>query len=264
MQPAVHLSFSGARILWILAGLGLGLQPGQAQSPRPVAPLARLEQAWLELRTLDDQLRTTRSLGAANSPRGMPLDSLVAGVGRASSRVHALAAQVDRVRLDSADARAFAVLTGQLASLRAESAAAPARAGEPSDCALPFPERLRGATLDSITAHTFTCYGAAARRIVVEADTLDRLSILGLLGRTDDPERRRRLFLALTPVWQSVNGDDGQNSPYRTMVRLRRAGWGSSSPMDQRAPGLGVAPDTLEQWLVTALPAWRADNAVTP
>jgi len=241
-----------------VALLTLALVPAAAQSPAPSSPLAALERAWLELRTLDDQLRTTRSLGATVSPRGVPLDSLLARVARAGALTHALAAKVPREKLGAADARAYAVLGGQLAERHAQTADSPAAAEEPTDCAEPFPAGLRSAALHAITVHTFACYGAAARRIIVDQDTLDRLSILGLLGRTDDPERRRRLFLALTPVWQSVNGDDGDHSPYRAMVRLRRAAWGTGSPMDQRARGLGVAPDTLEQWLVAVLTAWRA------
>jgi hypothetical protein len=241
-----------------LIALRVGAAPAVAQPARPAAPLARLEPAWLELRNLDDQLRTTRSLGATVSPRGVPVDSLAARVARASAAVQALAAQVRRDQLDSAEARAYASLGEQLAGLHAETTDSPAAAADPPDCAEPFPAGLRSATLQAITVHTFACYGAAARRIVVDQDTLDRLSILGLLGRSDDPERRRRLFLALTPVWQSVNGDDAENSPYRAMVRLRRAEWGANSPMDERARGLGVAPDSLEQWLVAVLTAWRA------
>lgn len=241
-----------------LIALGVSAAPAAAQPARPAAPLARLERAWLELRNLDDQLRTTRSLGATVSPRGVPVDSLAARVARASAAVSALAAQVPRDQLDSAEARAYASLGGQLAGLHAETTDSPAAAADPADCAEPFPAGLRGATLQAITVHTFACYGAAARRIIVDQDTLDRLSILGLLGRSDDPERRRRLFLALTPVWQSVNGDDGENSPYRAMVGLRRAAWGAHSPMEERARGLGVAPDSLEQWLVAVLTAWRA------
>lgn len=241
-----------------LIALGVSAAPAAAQPARPAAPLARLERAWLELRNLDDQLRTTRSLGATVSPRGVPVDSLAARVARASAAVSALAAQVPRDQLDSAEARAYASLGGQLAGLHAETTDSPAAAADPADCAEPFPAGLRGATLQAITVHTFACYGAAARRIIVDQDTLDRLSILGLLGRSDDPERRRRLFLALTPVWQSVNGDDGENSPYRAMVGLRRAAWGAHFPMDERARGLGVAPDSLEQWLVAVLTAWRA------
>jgi hypothetical protein len=94
---------------------------------------------------------------------------------------------------------------------------------------------------------------------VVDRDTLDRLAILGLLGRTDDPERRRRLFLALQPIWRAVNGDDGAGSPYRRMVALRAASWGAGgSPMAERARGLGVHPDTLERWLTAVLEGWRA------
>jgi hypothetical protein len=179
-------------------------------------------------------------------------------IARASTRIHGLAARVDSTGLTRDDAKALTWLRAELARLDADAANRPTPAPDPPDCGNPLPEPLRSVTLDSLTTRTFACYGAAARRIVVDHDTLDRLSILGLLGRTNDPERRRQLFLALTPVWQSVNGDDGENSPYRAMVRLRRASWGSSSPIESRARGLGVAPDSLEQWLVASLAAWRA------
>ncbi len=251
---------SGMRLLALGVVLAFPLNgPGLLGQPRPpAASLARLERAWLELRTLDDQLRLTRNLGATVSPRGVPADSLAARIARANARVHALAGQVTQQKLNAADAHSFASLGEQLAGLDAELAARPAPAADPSDCADPFPPALRRGPLDSITARTFACYGAAARRIIVDQDTLDWLSILGLLGRTESPERRRRLFLALAPVWQSVNGDDGENSPYRAMVRLRRVSWGTDqSPMEERARGLGVAPDSLEEWLVAVLTAWR-------
>src|SRR5262249_45372024 len=157
------------------------------------------------LRTLHDQIRLTRSLGSSTSPRGVPLDSLIGQSRRQGTALHAMISRVPRKQLDLADSRALSLLASQLATAERELTSGAAPSPDPTDCDDPFPERLRHAGLDSLTARTFACYGAAARRIVVGPDTLDRLSILGLLGRTDDPDRRRRLFLALMPVWRSVN-----------------------------------------------------------
>lgn len=46
------------------------------------------------------------------------------------------------------------------------------------------------------------------------------LTIFSLLPLTADPQKRRRLFLAEEPVWTAVNGRNGPDSPYRTLVRL--------------------------------------------
>lgn len=259
MKPPVHLAV-------MLLGL-LAAQSSVAQSSGTGNPLARVERAWLELRSLDDQMRLTRNLGATVSPRGVPLDSLRAELRRQRDLVRGLLAKVPRRGLDSSDAAAARFLSRELLQAGTESAPEEATP-DPTDCGEPTVDGLRQARLDSLTAHTFACYGAAARRIIVGPDTLDRLSILGLLGRTDDPEHRRRLFLALLPVWRSVNGDDSTASPYRAMVRLRNEGRaGRESSMAERARALGVPPDSVEPWLVSVLRAWRRtlpDTLVEP
>ena len=45
--------------------------------------------------------------------------------------------------------------------------------------------------LDSLRARLYACYGWAQSHVVAEGDTLDRLSILGALGRTESPAERR-------------------------------------------------------------------------
>ncbi len=230
-----------------------------AQATTPASGLGAVERTWLEYRDVRDRLGITRNLGATVSPRGVPVDSLVARSGRLERRLDSMVATVPADRLGPADARAFRFLQSELHRLEAESRERPEPTSETVDCADPFPAALRNADLERLTARTFDCYGAAARRIVVGADTLDRLAILGRLGRTGDSAARRRLFLALAPIWRSVNGDDGSGSPYRRMVELRRNAWAATgSPMAARARGLGVDPDTLERWLVAALDGWRA------
>jgi hypothetical protein len=95
---------------------------------------------------------------------------------------------------------------------------------------------------------------------------MDRLSVLSRLARTDDPAARRRLFLALDPVWRTLNGNGEPGSPFRQIVGLtaRRPG---PPPAAVRARALGLEPDTLERWLVTMLEAWRAaapDSLIEP
>jgi hypothetical protein len=109
-----------------------------------------------------------------------------------------------------------------------------------------------------LSARVFDCYGRAANTIIVDGDTLNRLAILGQLARAGDAAHRHRLFLALEPVWRSVNADNRAGSPYRTLLRLRRDAWGdSASPIEAKAPAFGLTTAELERWLERALGAWR-------
>lgn len=202
----------------------------------------------------------TRSMDLAVSLDGHPVDSLVLRVERARREVARLLAAVRPASLPPNDRRAYDALARAVAAMApppADSATGPAG---PRDCTAAYraPPGLPD-TLAGLTDHVFACYGAAAQRIMLDGDTLDRLTIFGLLGRSDDRGRREKLFRALQPVWTSVNGDDGLHSPYREMVRRRVAGWAPGpTPMAERARGLGVPPDTLERWLVRVLEGWRA------
>ncbi len=243
----------------LLVGL-TGAAPLAGQAARPAAPLAPLERSWLLLRNMADELRMTRSRGLLVSSRGRSVDSLSAGVERARLEVVRRAAAVRPASLGPADRAAFDDMARILPSFGSAAADSSAQKPGPPNCTEPYhPTAGPNDTLAGLTDHVFACYGAAAQRIVVDHDTLDRLTIFGLLGRTDDRARRERLFRALMPVWQSVNGDDGARSPYREMVRRRVALWAQGpTPMDDRARGLGVAPDTLERWLLQVLEGWQA------
>jgi hypothetical protein len=235
-----------------------------AQEPGPAGrgPLAGLEQRWLDFRELHDEIRMTRELGLAAGPlSGAPLDSLLARASRARAGLLEQVHGTDPAELESADAKAFDVLLRELQNLPDPAVMTPPRSVDrPRNCQAGFnPAAGTLDTLDALTAHVFACYGEAAQRVVVDADTLDRLTILGLLGRTEEPSRRERLFRALEPVWRTVNGDDSAASPYREIVRRRLVDWGASpTPMEERARGLGVEPDSLERWLEQVLMAWRA------
>jgi hypothetical protein len=112
--------------------------------------------------------------------------------------------------------------------------------------------------LDSLRARIYACYAWAQSHVVIQGDTMDRLTILASLGRTVDAGRRRELFLALDPVWRSINGDNGPASPYRRLIRqVVRSRNHAESPAAEQARASGVPPDSLEHWLRAMLATWR-------
>jgi hypothetical protein len=157
-------------------------------------------------------------------------------------------------------ARPCVILSECEGSARPETPAA-----TPPDCAY---DPARIATADSLRARMYACYGWTQSHIALGADTLDRLSILGALGGTEDAARRRELFLALDPVWRSIDADGGPASPYRQLIALEvRGRGGRESSAAEQARATGVPPDSLEGWLRAILSAWRdatPDTLVEP
>ncbi len=231
------------RLLVPLLGLGLAAcATAPISDHRPAPPEGALEMAWQDLRYWDDQRRLLESLGRDITPAGVSAADVKASLSLAKARVgHLLESAVN-----PEDGAALAAIRDAWSGGLSDDTGndRPAAALDP---------------LQAVTDSAFAAYGLAASTIVVDADTLNRLGILGLLGRTEDRASRERLFRALEPVWRSVNGDNGPTSPYRRMLALRRAAWGdTASPIDAKGPAFGLQPGELERWLVGALERWRA------
>jgi hypothetical protein len=96
--------------------------------------------------------------------------------------------------------------------------------------------------------------------VIAGGDTLDRLTILGTLGRSPDPARRRELFLALDPVWRSINGNNDSLSPYRALIAGERKRARSELPSLVQVKASGVPPHSLERWLLSMLETWRRSS----
>ena len=254
----------GGALAW-LAAAALLLPGTTARAQQaPAGPLAEVERAYETARYWDDRVRLIGSLGSDTTPDGVPASRARDSLAHHVRRFQAAIARLGETPRDPADRAVHAVLTraarrGFDGLAGAESPRAPVRCLD----ALPAPPTLGG-----LTARTMACYGAAANRILFDGDTLNRLAVLGRLAQVDDSILRRRLFLALGPVWAAVNGDDEPDSPYRLLLRLRRAAWGGGpSPLALKGPALGLPAGQLEDWLVTALSAWRRagpDSLVEP
>ncbi len=221
-----------------------------AQAPIRGA-LGRAEFAFQQARYWDDQLRLAENLGIATPPTGTPPSAVRDSFQVAISRFHHELSRVRAASLSAEDHRAVDVMRRALNRRPAEDLQTDR---EPA-C---DPGAQGTLALVALTEATMACYGAAQERIVVGEDTLDRLTILGRLARIEDPSRRRELFLALAPIWRSVNSDNEPGSPYRRLLRLRRDSWRvGRSPLEQKGATFGLSAARLERWLEQGLEAWR-------
>jgi hypothetical protein len=178
--------------------------------------------------------------------------------------VAARLAGLDSSQLGEEDRRAFGfmrrTLERDIDSLTAPTAVAVGSTGPP-DCS--YDPRAIAALpkgLDSLRTRLYACYAWSQSHVVVGDDTLDRLTILGALGRNADPNQRRQLFFALDPVWRSINRDNGPLSPYRVLIAGERKQQKGRLASLTQASAAGVPPDSLERWLVAMLEAWQRSN----
>jgi hypothetical protein len=230
--------------------------PGAAVRPAPAA-LAAVESLYLDTRDVRDRIDVVDASGSDTTWDGIRRAGLVR---RYDSLRRALALRLDAAdsaSLPAEDARALGVMR-RTVSRDLGTAPTAASGGAPSapDCRYQ-PDALPGAA-DSLRARIYACYGWAASHLILDGDTADRLTMLGALGRTADATRRRQLFLALEPVWRSMNAGNEPGSPYRRLIALEAGRQDRPElPSVTQARATGIAPDSLERWLVRILETWR-------
>ena len=191
-----------ASLLAVTLAVGCGgPSPAPGQAP---AALAAAESLYLDARDLRDRIDVLDASGADAAPDGTTRALLVGRYDSLRSRLATRLAGVDSTTLHADDGRALGVMRRTLARDLGEAPAPDSTATATApDCA--YDPRTVDAA-DSLRARTYACYGWTQAHLLVDGDTVDRLTLLGSLGRSEDPERRRRVFLALAPVWHSMNG----------------------------------------------------------
>ncbi|HEX5461468.1 MAG TPA: M3 family metallopeptidase [Steroidobacteraceae bacterium] len=121
------------------------------------------------------------------------------------------------------------------------------------------PGAVESALSDALTA----CFSERGDHVAFEGREMTRIAALGELQHLKSSASRKRLFLALQPLWRAINGDDGAASPYRRLIAEAAAGErANGSPIDAAARALGWSTQSLEAALVQTLAAWRR-SAVT-
>lgn len=122
--------------------------------------------------------------------------------------------------------------------------------------------------LNPLQQALYACFAELANNLRFENRTVTRVAAFDLLTRMEEPQRRKSLFLAFVPLWQSLNGADEAQSPYRRMIRMAAArARKNGSPIDAAARTVGVSNADTERWLERILETWRevsGDAAVEP
>jgi hypothetical protein len=157
----------------------------------------------------------------------------------------------------AADERALRAIAKGLADAEAED---PADTGHPpAGCA----DREASGDLLTLQLALYGCFEEIGNHIRFEGSSIVRTTALQFLQEIEDGERRKQLFLALSPLWSAVNGSDAPDSAYRRMMQMAGAAARiqGRSPITDAAATLGIAPDEVERWLVEVLEAWRVHNA---
>lgn len=223
--------------------------------PAAPSPLARAESLyadWLDavgaLTTVDSGL-TTEIAGRGHGAWAVRLRELTAKLD------FALAA-ADPSALTPRDARALKAIRKGRSDNAPESFGA-----DPKHPALRCADAARPATdANSLQIALYACFEEIGNRIDFDGRTIVRTTALQELQQLADSERRKRLFLAFSPLWVAINEENTANSPYRRMMALNGADMRNSgrSPIRDAAATLDITPLEVEQWLVQVLEAWHA------
>jgi hypothetical protein len=151
--------------------------------------------------------------------------------------------------LSSADARALDLMRTKVTSLSADSGKS-----ESPVCK----DAVRDLAYPGLRVALYACFDHVGGNLDFDGQKLSRLAVLDLLRTTEDPSRRKALFLALLPLWESINAKNEPKSPYRRLIRLARGD--ASSALTTATHTLGIDPKQAESWMEQALEAWRRAN----
>lgn len=113
-----------------------------------------------------------------------------------------------------------------------------------------------------LSAALYACFDSIGAALSFENQTYARISVLQMLEQIEPAERRRGLFLALSPLWRAVNGDNSADSPYRRLIAAQADDMRASIADAERTLGLGDGAS--EAWLVSALEAWAQAHVGAP
>jgi hypothetical protein len=110
----------------------------------------------------------------------------------------------------------------------------------------------------ALRAALYSCFDELGNNLQFEGATVNRVSAFSMLEQIKEPERRKKMFLAFSPLWEALNGKDHRDSPYRRMIAMASADAAKNkSAVIAAAESLGVQPADVEAWLGQILDTWR-------
>jgi len=259
------------RIAAVLA-LAVSMTALPTASAEPLPSIGVIEQRFAETRALADKIDILRNRDAAS---GRDMAKLIEAYNASRGRLQRALSGNPVEPLSRQDLLALATMRQALATglpemaSAGDSAAANTDADEIVDCRYdPLTVAKGEGGYQALSSRMYHCFSLAAQSLSFEGEPVDRLTVFGRLPLTDEPSRRESLWRALEPVWVSVNGDNGPQSPYRTLVRLNAARMKSEGEtLGAAVRTIGIEPAVMEQWMMAVLQKWRditPDMAIEP
>ena len=118
--------------------------------------------------------------------------------------------------------------------------------------------RRQNLSMASLEGALSACFTELGNNIEFEGQRVTRVSALGMLEEINEEERRKKLFYAMEPLWNAVDGKHDAASPYRRLLPLVvSAADGHGTWIDAAAKTIGVSPLEVEHWLEQILDTWR-------
>ncbi len=233
------------------------------------------EQIFQRARALWDQVDVTRSRGATTSTDGVALGDLIGSYTATRADLQQALAGDPNPPASGEDLRALNTMRGALelylpeASAASDSTESGAGSGEKADCRYDPGTVAKGeGGYESLSERIYACFSEAAHSLSFNGERLDRLTIFGRLPLTEESSQREGLWRAMLPIWKSVNGGNGPQSPYRTLIRMNAARMKREGEvLGESVRGIGVEPEVMEEWLVAVLQKWHditPDIAIEP
>jgi hypothetical protein len=257
------------------AGLALGFCGERSANDAPPRSFGEVEQTFQQTRALRDQIDVTRSRGATIALDGVALADLVGSYNAVRSQLEQdLAGDLDPPP-SGEDARALKAMRDALeiylpeVSIDSNSTSSEAGGEEKIECRYDPENIAKGeGGYELLSKRIYACFSEAAHSLSFDGESMDRLTIFGRLPLTPDPSRREGLWRAMLPIWESVNGDNGPQSPWRTLIRMNAARMKREGEvLGGSVRGIGVEPEVMEEWLVAVLQKWHditPDTAIEP
>jgi hypothetical protein len=254
------MRISGTKCLPVLFLLAIFAPPAICQQTSASSQIREVETAYADLADAYFVLRTIDS-GLCKVYQGKDRAAWSQIYREKRKEVVAGLTKQTSAGLSSADTRAVSLMRTSVASFSGE---------EPGDSGSLQPSghcqdgQRKDIESSKLQAALYACFDEIGNNLQFEGAHLTRVDALGRLATLDDPARRKALFLAFLPLWQSINGQNESESPYRRRIRMAAADAKQGSKIDAAARTLGVQSTDVERWLEQTLDTWRQATGEQP
>jgi nitroreductase len=239
----------------LMAALALCVAASTQSASQP-ASLGGIESAYADFNDASGAISLIES-GLRDHYEGKSLDEWVRLQQQAHENVKRRLKELAGRHLSPVDQRAIDIMRQSMADADESGSLAPS--GKCEDA------QRKDIEYAALREALYACFGKLSNSLDFEGAKVTRVGAFDLLTRMDEPERRRKLFLQFEPLWQSINGKNERDSPYRRVVAMAaERGRTEGTAIDAAAKTVGASTSEVENWLVQILEAWRKTDDGEP